>query len=193
MIHKILADTKVVLASQSPRRKQLLEMLGLKPLVLPASIAEPITAEKPHLQAMRHAKRKALAVVAMLDPDCLVIAADTIVVVDGVIYGKPESKEQAAEYLGVLSGRTHNVYTGLALARGSKVLCAYERSAVSFASMTDEEIRLYVNTKEPMDKAGSYGIQGYGSQFITGIRGCYFNVMGFPIHLFHKLLKEITL
>jgi septum formation protein len=187
----MLTNTKVILASASPRRSQLFDMLGLKPLVIPSAIEEPVTSEKPHLQAMRHAKRKALAVAAKMDPACLVIGADTIVVMDGVIYGKPESRVRAAEYLKALSGRTHSVYTGLGLVYRNRVLCAYERSSVSFAEISEEDIDQYIRSNEPMDKAGAYGIQGYGSQFISGIRGCYFNVMGFPIHLFYKMLKEI--
>lgn len=191
MIHILLAGTKVVLASSSPRRKILLEMLGLKPLVIPSCVDEPVSMEKPHLQAMRHARNKAQAIASRLDNTTLVIGADTIVVVDGVVYGKPQDRLQAVEYLKVLSGRSHNVYTGLALVMGTRTLCSYERSRVFFSPLTKAEITSYVDTLEPMDKAGAYGIQGYGSQFITGINGCYFNVMGFPIRLFHDLLKEI--
>lgn len=193
MIHILLNGYKVVLASASPRRKLLLEMLGLKPLVIPSAVDEPVTKEKPHLQAMRHARRKAQAVATRMDNTSLVIGADTIVVVDGAILGKPANRAQATEYLRVLSGRSHNVYTGVALVKGQQVKCGFERSSVTFASMTDKEISDYVSTREPMDKAGAYGIQGFGSQFITGIRGCYFNVMGFPVRLFHDMLKELPL
>lgn len=169
----------------------LLEMLGLKPLVIPAMIHEPITTEAPYAQAMKHARNKALAICERMDPDALIIGADTIVVLDKEILGKPEHPDQAKEYLRKLSGRKHKVYTGICICHRGKVLCDYERSSVHFAVLSDEQIEDYVKTGEPMDKAGAYGIQGYGSQFIHHIRGCYFNVMGFPIHLFHRMLHEL--
>jgi len=113
MIHKLLHEKKIVLASQSPRRKALFKLLGLAPLIIPARIHEPLTRETPYLQAMRHAKNKALAVAAKMDPETVIIGADTIVALDRDILGKPDSPEQAAEYLRLLSGRTHKVYTGI--------------------------------------------------------------------------------
>ncbi|MCB5284448.1 MAG: Maf family protein [Candidatus Cloacimonetes bacterium] len=191
MIHKLLSDKKIVLASASPRREALLKMLQLTPLIIPARVDEPITGEKPYLQAMRHARNKAQTIAARMDAETLVIGADTIVVLDGVILGKPADQRQAGEYLNLLSGRTHKVYTGLCLCWRKACFARHERSLVEFAPLSETEIQAYVETGEPLDKAGAYGIQGYGSQFIRRIQGCYFNVMGFPIHLFYKMLGEL--
>lgn len=188
MIHNILTNDKLVLASESPRRKLLLESLGLKPLIIPANVAEPLSTERAHKQAVRHARNKAMAVRAYLDDFATIIAADTLVVVDNQILGKPGSAEEAASFLRMLSGRSHSVYTGLCVIRGSELKTAYERSRVLFKELTENEISEYIKTGEPFDKAGAYGIQGYGSQFIRSIQGCYFNVMGFPINLFYRLL-----
>ncbi len=188
MIHNILTNDKLVLASESPRRKLLLESLGLKPLIIPANVAEPLSTERAHKQAVRHARNKAMAVRAYLDDFATIIAADTLVVVDNQILGKPGSAEEAASFLRMLSGRSHSVYTGLCVIRGSEQKTAYERSRVLFKALTENEISEYIKTGEPFDKAGAYGIQGYGSQFIRSIQGCYFNVMGFPINLFYRLL-----
>jgi septum formation protein len=191
MIHILLKDKKVVLASNSPRRKLLLEMLGLHPLVIPANVHEPVTDDPPYRQAMNHARNKALAIAGRMDADCVVVAADTIVVLDRQILGKPRGRAQAREYLNLLSGRIHKVYTGICVSHKGAQLCAYERSSVRFAPLSEAEIEEYVSGKEPMDKAGAYGIQGFGSQFVTEVRGCYFNVMGFPINLFYNLLKQM--
>lgn len=191
MIDKILHGKKVVLASASPRRKYLLEMLGLAPLIVPAQVHEPITKEQPYIQVMKHARNKAQTVAAVMDAKSLVIGADTIVVVDKLILGKPATKEEARQYLRMLSGRTHRVYTGICLCWQEQCHCAYERSLVEFELLTAVEIEDYIATHEPLDKAGAYGIQGFGSQFIRKINGCYFNVMGFPIHLFYKMLQDM--
>ncbi|MFO8144174.1 MAG: Maf family protein [Candidatus Syntrophosphaera sp.] len=191
MIHTILQDKKVVLASASPRRKTLFTMLGLKPLIIPADIHEPITREAPYVQVMRHAKNKALKVASRLDTESIVIGADTMVMLDKEILGKPESNDQAAQFLRLLSGKTHKVYTGICVCWRNQCETRYERSLVRFAPLSDNEIEEYIQTGEPMDKAGAYGIQGHGSQFIQRIQGCYFNVMGFPIRLFYKMIKEM--
>ncbi|MBW6514266.1 MAG: Maf family protein [Candidatus Syntrophosphaera sp.] len=191
MIHKLLHERKIVLASESPRRKALFKLLGLAPLIIPARINEPLTRETPYLQAMRHAKNKALAIAAKMDAETIVVGADTIVVLDKAILGKPETLEQAAEYLRMLSGKTHKVYTGICVCWRARCETRYERSLVEFAPLSENEIDAYIQTKEPMDKAGAYGIQGYGSQFIRRIQGCYFNVMGFPIHLFYKMINDM--
>ena len=140
---------------------------------------------------MHHARNKALHVANNMDSDSLIIGADTIVVLDGIVLGKPSDARQAREYLALLSGKTHAVYTGLCLCRSKRCVTDYERSMVEFAPLSEAEIQAYVETGEPMDKAGAYGIQGFGSQFIRRINGCYFNVMGFPIHLFYRMLKDI--
>lgn len=191
MIHQLLQDKKVVLASASPRRQTLLSMLGLTPLVVPAHIHEPVTADPPYKQAMTHARNKALAIAGLMDENSLVIGADTIVVLDGRIMGKPADAEEAKDYLRLLSGQTHRVYTGVCLLWKARQACAYERSQVQFAPLSEAEIAAYVATREPLDKAGAYGIQGYGGQFVKQIRGCYFNVMGFPISLFYSMLQDM--
>lgn len=191
MIHNLLENTKVVLASASPRRKDLISMMGVKPLVVPSHVDEPDTGEAPRVQALRHARNKALAVAASLDPECLVVGADTVVVLDSHLLGKPASAEQARQYLRLLAGRSHQVYTGICVVHRGRHLQAWEKSTVSFANLSEAEIDSYVRTHEPMDKAGAYGIQGFGAQFITGIKGCYFNVMGFPLHRFYQLCLEL--
>jgi len=191
MIHKLLENTKVVLASASSRRRDLMKMMGVQALVVPSCAEEPDTGEAPRVQALRHARSKAMAVAAKVDPHCLVVGADTVVVLDQHLLGKPDSPERARQYLRLLSGRSHQVYTGICLVYQGRKLQAWEKSSVSFKALSEEEIQRYVETQEPMDKAGAYGIQGYGAQFITGIKGCYFNVMGFPIHRFYQLCQEL--
>jgi len=191
MIHKLLENTKVVLASASPRRRDLIRMMGVKPLVVPSKVDEPDTGEAPRIQALRHARNKAVSVAANLDPGILVVGADTVVVLDKRLLGKPDSPERARQYLRLLSGRSHQVYTGICLVYRGRVLQAWEKSIVSFATLSEEEIQRYADTSEPMDKAGAYGIQGFGAQFITGNKGCYFNVMGFPLHRFYQLCQEL--
>lgn len=191
MIHNILQGKKVILASASPRRKLIFELLGISALCLPADIAEPIGTEKPYVQAKKHALNKAKTVAKLVDLSSLIVASDTIVALDKRILGKPEDVYQAREYLMALSGKTHYVYTAICLCHQNRYLCEYERSKVTFATLSEKEIEEYLNTHEPFDKAGAYGIQGYGSQFIQNISGCYFNIMGFPVRLFYNMLKEI--
>ncbi|MDY0151345.1 MAG: Maf family protein [Candidatus Cloacimonas sp.] len=191
MIHKLLANTKVILASASPRRRELFTLLGLSPQITPADLPEPLTAEAPEIQAMHHAKNKALHIRGIVAADALIVAADTLVAVNEQILGKPDDEPQAKAFLQLLSGQKHNVYTGICIIYNGAVLCDYECTAVSFAQLSHFEIDAYIATKEPMDKAGAYGIQGFGAQFITRVEGCYFNVMGFPIRKFYEMLKEL--
>ena len=191
MIHRFLENTKVVLASGSDRRRFLLQMMGVKPLVLPSSYAETPNGLPPAEQVIAHASAKARTVQQDLDPDCLVIGADTIVVIDKMILGKPRNAAEAREYLRLLSGRSHWVYTGICLLYKDHVSTGYRRTKITFDSLTESDIEEYVATEEPMDKAGAYGIQGFGAQFITEIEGCYFNVMGFPLNLFYQLCREV--
>ena len=191
MIHRFLENTNVVLASGSDRRRFLLQMMGIKPLVLPSSYAETPNGLPPARQVIAHASAKAHAVQPDVAPDCLIIGADTIVVVDKTILGKPRNPAEAKEFLRLLSGRNHWVYTGICLLYKDHVATGYRRTRVTFDSLTDSDIEEYVATEEPMDKAGAYGIQGFGAQFITDIKGCYFNVMGFPLNLFYQLCREV--
>ncbi|MDD2542851.1 MAG: Maf family protein [Candidatus Cloacimonetes bacterium] len=191
MLHNILEAFSVVLASASPRRQELLQMLQIAYDIRISEIAEPITDDDPAIQAMNHARNKAIAVAQPSNKSELVVAADTIVVLGKRILGKPNSISQAQEYLQALSGKEHTVITGLAIGNQGCYYSDYECSLVQFADLSTDEIISYIESKEPMDKAGAYGIQGLGSQFIRGIQGCYFNVMGFPIHKFYTMLSRL--
>ena len=191
MIHNLLNDKKVVLASSSPRRLELFKMIGLQPLVIPAKVEETINGEKPYIQVMHNAKNKASTIAALIDSETVVVGADTIVVLENKILGKPENVMQAKEFLTLLSGKTHKVYTGVCICWKTLQATNYERSLVEFSPLTETDIDAYIATGEPMDKAGAYGIQGFGSQFIKRITGCYYNVMGFPINLFYRMLSSI--
>ena len=182
----------IVLASASPRRKELMEMLGFQNIrILPArgeEHADP--ALPPQELVMALASEKGREVAAQCENDDVVIAADTIVWFDGRVFGKPHSREQAVGMLRALSGNTHEVYTGVSVRHGGKELLRYEKSAVHFRELTEEEIGRYVDTGEPMDKAGAYGAQGKAALFVRGIEGDFFNVMGLPLCLLGSMLKE---
>jgi septum formation protein len=171
----------LILASQSPRRAELIARLELEFDVLPADIDESYTAgELPHQHAERLAREKA-EVVARTHPHALVVGSDTIVVVDGDVLGKPRDREHAVEMLLRLSGREHEVCTGVAVAQGARVESGVERVRVRFRRLERATCEAYVATGEPMDKAGAYGIQGFGSAIVEGIEGDYFAVMGLPV------------
>ncbi|MCD8479732.1 MAG: Maf family protein [Candidatus Cloacimonetes bacterium] len=191
MLHKILEPYNIILASASPRRAELLKLLGLEYTVRVSNVDEPENDDEPAQQAIRHAMNKAVAISLNSGERDMVIAADTIVVLDGRILGKPEHEDMAAHYLKQLSGREHIVITAICVSVNNRLVCDHEQSRVRFAELSDTEITEYVASKEPMDKAGAYGIQGLGSQFISEIEGCYFNVMGFPIHKFYRLVNAL--
>jgi septum formation protein len=178
----------VVLASGSPRRKQLLEQMGIAFRVAPTEADETLPSNTlPHEAAEELARRKATH--AMADwPKSVVVAADTLVAVDGRILGKPENRSHAVEMLKSLRGRDHEVVTGLCVAWKNHLYSAYERTIVCFNDISDDEIDRYVGTGEPMDKAGAYGIQGGAGVFTAGIHGCYYNVMGLPLAHLKALL-----
>ncbi|MCU0618324.1 MAG: Maf family protein [Gemmatimonadaceae bacterium] len=172
---------RVVLASQSPRRRELLALVGIAHEVLPADIDESVQpGEAPVPHAERLARGKAHAI-AEREPGALVIAADTIVVVDGDILGKPRDVADAHAMLRRLAGRAHEVVTAVAVAHGARTESAVVRVPVRFRPLDDETIAAYVATGEPMDKAGAYGIQGYGATIVEHIEGDYFAVMGLPL------------
>ena len=175
------AAVRVILASGSPRRRDLLTLIGLQHEVSPADVDESAhDAESPSTHAERLALAKAEAIAAQ-HPDALVLAADTIVVVDGDILGKPRDEAHAREMLARLSGRSHTVITGVAAAHAGEAHSDVEQVAVTFRPLTAEEIADYVRTGEPMDKAGAYGIQGYGATIVERIDGDYFAVMGLAV------------
>lgn len=171
----------LILASQSPRRAELIGRLGLAFETIPADIDESYReGETPDAHAERLACEKALTV-SRTRPEALVVGSDTIVVVDGDVLGKPRDRAHAVEMLARLSGREHEVHTGIAVARGDRVESGMERVRVRFRPLAPEALEEYVATGEPMDKAGAYGIQGFGSAIVEGIEGDYFAVMGLPV------------
>lgn len=182
---------RVILASQSPRRRELLTLIGVAHEVRPADIDEtwmPGEAPVPHAERLAREKAHALA---MQDLNAVVIAADTIVVLDGEILGKPRDEADARATLRRLSGRTHTVYTAVAVARAGRTVSGVERVEVTFRSLASDEIDAYVATREPMDKAGSYGIQGYGATIVERVDGDYFSVMGLGLRRLVALLDEL--
>ena len=180
----------VVLASRSPRRQDLLARAGIPFLVRPADVDEtPIEGEDPVEHVRRLARAKADAVPAA--PGEIVLAADTVVVVDGRIFGKPADALDAAAMLRMLSGRDHLVITGICLRAGDDTLVDEEITRVWFDPLTDGEIRDCVASGEPADKAGAYAIQGLASKFISRIEGCYCNVMGLPVAKVHRQLNRL--
>jgi septum formation protein len=178
----------VILASASPRRKELLAYIIPEFDVIPSGIDETATGT-PAQQVEMLAADKA-ADIASQYPNALVIGADTLVAVDGQVLGKPKDTADAATMLRLLSGRTHTVYTGVAVVGSGNMRTAVESTRVTFARMAEDEIAEYIATGEPMDKAGAYGIQGYGGKYITGIEGCFFNVMGLPLNRLYTILKD---
>ncbi|MBQ2972908.1 MAG: septum formation inhibitor Maf [Clostridia bacterium] len=172
---------KIILASSSPRRKELMSTAGLDFEIIVKEVDESIPdGTSPVDAAKMTAKKKALAVAKDFE-NCTVIGADTIVVTDGKILGKPVDKEDACRMLRMLSGIEHEVITGVCIASGEKIDNFAVTSKVKFYELTDEEIEAYVATGEPMDKAGSYGIQGRGCTLVERIEGDYFNIVGLPV------------
>ncbi|HSJ16441.1 MAG TPA: Maf family protein [Longimicrobiales bacterium] len=179
----------LVLASQSPRRAQLLEMLGLHFSVAPTDIDETwLPAEEPGAHVARLAREKAEAAAARL-PHALVIGSDTVVVLDRAVLGKPCDAGEALEMLLQLQGRTHEVATAVAITANGATRSVTERVRVHFRSFDETTARAYIATGEPLDKAGAYGIQGRGATLVDRIDGDYFAVMGFPIVRFIELLR----
>lgn len=181
--------SKIILASASPRRKELMELAGYDFEVICADIVEVVPEEAmPQEVVMSLALQKAQAVAAE-HKEAVVIGSDTVVALDGKILGKPHSEQEACEMLRSLSGRTHKVFTGVAIVCGDKVKNFFDETDVEFYSLGDDEIKKYVATGEPTDKAGAYGIQGKGSVLVKRINGDFFSVMGLPIA---KLYREMS-
>ena len=182
---------RIILASQSPRRRELLERMGISKFdIIPAQGEERIDPALTPQQLVEELSRQKAAEVAEENPDALVIAADTVVSIDGMVLGKPVSREHAVEMLTSLSGREHHVYTGFTVCRNGKAVTSHEDTAVRFRTLMPEEIEAYVDTKEPMDKAGSYGIQGFGCMLVEGISGDYYNVVGLPVCHLGQVLRQ---
>ena len=182
----------IILASGSPRRRELLEMLGLKFEIRPARGGEhPPEGAGPEETVLALAGAKAEEIAEHSAENDVIIAADTIVWLDGKLLGKPHDEADAARMLRALSGREHEVWTGVALISGAERVSGAEQTYVKFRDLTDGEIAAYIATGEPMDKAGAYGAQGYASLFVEGIRGDFFNVMGLPLCRLGKMLGKL--
>jgi len=182
----------IVLASASPRRGEILLNAGIPySREVPDGVDEtPEPGEDPREYVMRLARAKAGAIAA--NADRIVLGADTTVVIDGRIFGKPSDESDAARMLRNLSGRAHEVMTGFCLMDRGGVVIDSATTRVWFATLSEQEIESYVASGEPMDKAGAYGIQKLGSRFVTRVEGCYFNVMGLPISLVYSHLRRMN-
>ncbi len=181
---------KIILASQSPRRRELMGLFPFDITVRVAQADETMDPGKPPCQEVARVSRlKALAVEH--DSDDVVIAADTIVVCDGKVLGKPKDEDDAFAMLSMLSGRRHQVMTGMTVLHGGKETVCTEISDIDFRPLTPGQIRAYIRTGEPMDKAGAYGIQGGAALFVTRLEGDYYNVMGLPVCRLHQILTTM--
>lgn len=182
----------IILASKSPRRQELLKLLGVDFTIHTADIDETMDpALPPEQEVARVGEEKAEAVAAQCASEDIVIAADTIVVVDGQILGKPRSEADAVRMLSLLSGRRHEVMTGLTVLQGGYMQRCVVRTGIEFRTLSDCELRAYVATGEPMDKAGAYGIQGKCAIFVDKIDGDYNNVVGLPVAAIYRELKKL--
>ncbi len=211
-------NVRLVLASASPRRRELLSQIGLEFTVMPSTKEENAKTTEAGALVQELSRQKAVDIWEQLSggqgqnpdtdqeqiseetqepnlngkrqPELLVIGADTVVCCEGKILGKPHSRESAAEMLTALQGRSHEVYTGVTLYSQSETVTFFECTQVEFYPMTEVEISEYIDSKEPMDKAGAYGIQGLGARFVKGIRGDYNNVVGLPVGRLYQELKS---
>ena len=185
---------RVILASGSPRRKELLEMMGIEFEVMVSDKEEVVTDTDPVLVTKDLSRQKAEAVAEEIE-EGIVIGSDTVVSVDDKILGKPVDKDDALQMIGTLQGRSHMVYTGVTIInKGKRVVeveTFVEGTKVNVAKMTEEEIEAYADSDEPYDKAGSYAVQGVFAKHIEGIEGDYFNVVGLPVHALYEKLKEM--
>ena len=181
----------IILASQSPRRRELLKRIGIENFkVIPAQGEELATRTLTPDQLVEELSQRKCAEVAAAHPKDLVIAADTVVSIHNRVLGKPRSEEDAARMLAALSGKLHLVYTGVTVAKEGRTLTQHEVTSVRFRTLTQADIIRYIATGEPMDKAGAYGIQGYGSVLVEGISGDYYNVMGLPVCRLARMLAR---
>jgi len=186
---------EIILASSSPRRKELLEQLGLSFKIISSNVDEIAEEENAHLLVEKLAETKAREVAWKCQPGYLIIGADTIVCLESEILGKPKDEAEAFEMLKKLSGKTHKVITGIALIEApcGRSIISHEETLVKFRDLEDEEIKAYIRSGEPMDKAGAYGIQKIGAILVERIDGCYFNIVGLPLTRLTKMLKEFNI
>lgn len=182
---------KIILASNSPRRHHLMNYLNLEFKIIPSHIEEVINPKLEHDElVMDLAFQKAYSIFKDHKDD-IVIGFDTLVVIDDYVLGKPKDEAEAKMYLRLLSGHTHRVLTGCAILTNGYSKSFYSDALVTFVDLSDEEIDDYIKTKEPMDKAGAYGIQGYGAKFVASVNGDYFTIVGFPIAKLYQELKKV--
>lgn len=187
----------VVLASASPRRKELLLQIGIQPEIVVSHVVERDTSSVPSEVVMELASQKAADVAAGRKAGETVIGSDTVVAIDGRILGKPRTHEEAREMIGLLAGRVHQVYTGVCvILKGEdgkdRTRVFFDETDVEVDPMTEEEILQYAMSEEPMDKAGAYGVQGFFARYIRGLRGSYANVMGLPVSRLYQELKKLN-
>lgn len=183
---------KIILASSSPRRQELLKQLGIPFTVRAVAVDESLERDMPPgVLVEKLALRKARAAAKVVDSG-LIIGSDTVVTLDNLVLGKPGDKNEALRMLESLQGRVHEVFTGLALvdAETGRAITGYECTEVLFRRAGRDELKAYVDTGEPMDKAGAYGIQGLGAIFVTEIQGCYYNVVGLPVAKLVEMLSQ---
>ena len=189
-------DMKLILASASPRRREILATLGVDFTVRTADADETCTLTDPGARVEAISLKKCLAVRDLLEaegalePDTVILASDTLVTLDGQFLGKPRDEADIRRMMGLLQGRTHVVASGLAIWKDGRTVTAHELTGVTFAPMDKAEIEAYVETGESFGKAGAYAIQGYASRYVTGIEGDYFNVVGLPVRRLYETLRE---
>ncbi len=182
---------QIILASASPRRQELLTQMGVPFQVHAPQVDEHLTGSAKQV-VLELARRKALAAVSA-HPQAVVLAADTLVAINGVVLGKPKDLQDAARMLGLLSGAWHEVHTGVCLALDGKIETAHAKTRVQFSDLSQDEIALYCANGEPMGKAGAYAIQGLGGMFIQQIHGSYTNVVGLPTSVVYQMLKKANI
>ena len=182
---------KLILASKSPRRRELLDRMGLKHTVISVDSDEWFPENLSSAEIVKYISReKAFAAANMVAPEDIVITADTMVFLDDKKLGKPADEAEAFAMLSALSGRQHTVCTGVTVMQGNRTLTETEQTRVRFAALSEDTIRAYIRTGEPMDKAGAYGVQGLGALLIEGIDGDFFNVMGLPVRRLSLMLSR---
>lgn len=189
----IIMQKKIILASASPRRRELLKLIGLEFEVIPSDVEENIENEPFSIELIENlAVEKAVDVAEKIDFPAFVIGSDTVVLINNKVLGKPKDKEDAFNMLKMLGGKTHQVLSAIAVidTEAGKILKDSVISDVTFKELSDEEIKSYIQTNEPMDKAGAYAIQGVGSIFVKSIKGCYFNIVGISVFKLAEMLKE---
>ncbi len=183
---------KIILASGSPRRKELLARMGLEFDLMPCDADEKYDKNLSPVEIVEHLAKLKAGITNKMVKDCIVIGADTIVAVDQLILGKPADKAEAYEMIKKLSGRWHDVITGICMYENDEYIIEHEITKVHFVKMSDNEIEKYINTDEPYDKAGAYGVQGLAGMYIDSIEGDYYNIMGFPMAKIRNMLKSLS-